>query len=107
MWARKGSDSSKERLGNQARKNLSEPKTLHARLTPIGGGTAQRVGCPVGGQVRPVPHSTDSKNTLKHLPPRRQEHSRIDEKGMEAPTDPDELTFSTGGLAGHVILPLM
>jgi hypothetical protein len=31
----------------------------------------------------------------------------MDEKAMEAPTDLDELTVSVGGLAGHVILPLM
>jgi hypothetical protein len=61
----------------------------------------------IGDQVRPSPHSTDSKNLLEHHPPRRQEHSGTDEKAMEAPTDPDELTVSVGGLAGHVILPLM
>jgi hypothetical protein len=61
----------------------------------------------LGGQVRLVPNSTNSKNPLEHLPPRWQEHSGIEEKAMEAPTNPDESTFSAGGLVGHVILPLM
>jgi hypothetical protein len=61
----------------------------------------------LGSQVRPVPHSTDSKNPLEHLPARCQEKSETDEKAMKAPTDLDEMTFSAGGLAGHVILPLM
>jgi hypothetical protein len=76
--ARKVRDSSRERLGKQARKNLPEPKTLCAKLTTIGGGTTQKLGCPIyvnphmgtlGGQVQPVPHSTDFKNPLEHLPP--------------------------------------
>jgi hypothetical protein len=116
MWAHKGNDSSKERLGNQVRKNLPEPKTMCGRPTPTGGGTAQKAGSPIyinphlgrhGDQGRPAAHGTNSKNLLKHHPPRRQEHSRIDEKAMEAQTDPNELTFSTGGIVGHVILPLM
>jgi hypothetical protein len=84
---------------------------------PFGGGMAQRAGCPVhinstfggGLVVKPgqVPHDTDSKNPLKHLSPRHQEHLGTDEKGMEAPTDLDELAYSVGGLVGHVILPLM
>jgi hypothetical protein len=116
MWARKGRDSSKERIDNQARKNLPEPKTLCDRPTPTNGGTVQKVGCPIyinshlgrlGDQARLAPHSSDSKNLLKHHPPQRQEHSGIDKKAMEAPTDPDKPTFPAVGLAGHVILPLM
>jgi hypothetical protein len=61
----------------------------------------------LGGQVRPIPHSTDFKNLVEHLPPQCQEHFQMDEKAMDAPTDPDKPTFSAGGLAGHVILPLM
>jgi hypothetical protein len=62
----------------------------------------QKAGCPfymnphlgrLGSQVRPVPHTTDFKNPLKHLPTQLQEHSGIDENAMEAPTDPDKLTF--------------
>jgi hypothetical protein len=104
VWACKGSDSSKERLGDQARKNLPEPETLCTRLTPTGSGTAQKIGCPVylnphlgrhGDQVRPSPHSTDSENLLKHHPPQRQEHFETDEKAKESPFDLDEPTFST------------
>jgi hypothetical protein len=83
---------------------------------PTGNRIAQKVGCLVhinpqlgslGDQVRPAPHSIDSKNLLEHHLPRLQEHFGMDEKAMEAPTDPDEPTLSVGGLAGHVILPLM
>jgi hypothetical protein len=47
------------------------------------------------------------RNLLEHHPPRCQEHSGTDEKAIEAPTDPNELTFSAGSLVGHVILLLM
>jgi hypothetical protein len=70
MWARKGSDSSKGRLDNQARKNLLEPKTQRIRPTFIGGGTTQRVGYPIyinphlKKAYRPSKDSTNSKNLL-------------------------------------------
>jgi hypothetical protein len=47
MWAHKGNDSSKGRLGNQARKNLPKPKTQFVRSTSISGGMAQRERCPI------------------------------------------------------------
>jgi hypothetical protein len=80
VWTRRGSDSSKGRLGNQARKNLSEPKTLHARPTSTCSGTVQRAGYSIylgphlgrlSDKVRPAPHNTDSKNLLKPRPPQR------------------------------------
>jgi hypothetical protein len=103
MLARKGSNYSRGRLGNEARKNLPEPKTRHIRPTSIGGGMTQRVGCLVyinlhmgrlSDKVRTPPHSTDSKNLLEHPPPRRQEHFETSEKVMEDSTDPNELTYS-------------
>jgi hypothetical protein len=89
---------------------------LHTRSTPISGGWRRRQGVPststphmgwLGGQVGPIPHSTDSRNLPKHLPPQRQELFKIGERTMEASTDPDKPTFWARGLAGRVILPLM
>jgi hypothetical protein len=47
MWAHEGSNSSKERLGYQAGKNLPKLKTLHTRPKFADGRTLQRVGYPV------------------------------------------------------------
>jgi hypothetical protein len=41
-------------------------------------------------------------NFLKHHPPHCQGYSGIDEKAMEAASDPNELTSSAWGLSGHV-----
>jgi hypothetical protein len=113
MWVRQDSDSSKRRLGKQARKNLPEPKTLRTRPTSTGGGMAQRVRYHVcinphlgwlGDQVRTAPHRTDSKNLLEHCPSQRQELSRIGGNALEAPTDLYKLTISMLGPTGHVNL---
>jgi hypothetical protein len=94
MWAHKGSDSSKGRLDNQARKNLPEPKNQCIRPTSTGGGRAQKAGYPIcinphlerlSDQVRTSPHVTDSKNLLKHHLSHRRELPRTDENTMEAP----------------------
>jgi hypothetical protein len=62
----------------------------------------QKAGCPfymnpsLGKAWKPSKASsshTDFKNPLKHLPTQLQEHSGTDENAMEAPTDPDKLTF--------------
>jgi hypothetical protein len=107
---------SDDHSGNHARKNLPEQKTLCARPAPTSDGTTQKAWCPIyinphmgrlGNQGRQAPHSTDSKNLLEHHPPQHHEHSKIDEKVMDAPTNIDEPSFSAGGLAGHVILPLI
>jgi hypothetical protein len=107
MWARKVSDQARRTFPNQR---------LHTRPTPISGGRRRRQGVPststphmgwLGGQVGPIPHSTDSRNLPKHLPPQRQELFKIGEKTIEASTDPDKPTFLARGLAGRVILPLM
>jgi hypothetical protein len=111
MWARKGSDSSKGRLGNKARKNLPEPKTQCIRPTSTGGGMVQRAGCPIcinphsgrlSDQVRIAPHNTYSKNLLEHHLSQRQEDSGTDGNAMEAPTDLYKLTISCLGPIGHV-----
>ena len=75
---------------------------------------AQRVGHPIcinphlerlSNQVRHAPHSIDSENLLEQNLPQHQEHSRIDEKAVEAPTDLDEPTSSAWGLSGYVNCP--
>jgi hypothetical protein len=48
----------------------------------------------LGLQGRPAPQGNDPKNLLEHYPPHRQEHSEIDKKAMQAPTDIDEPTIS-------------
>jgi hypothetical protein len=53
-------------------------------------------------QVRLALHSIASRNPLKHHPPQHQEHSRIHEKVIEAPTDLSESTSSAQGLSGRV-----
>jgi hypothetical protein len=60
----------------------------------------------LSSQVKPAPHSIDSKNLLECHPPQRQEHSGIDENTKEAPTDLYEPTFSSLGPTGHVNLLL-
>jgi hypothetical protein len=115
MWAHKGSDPSKERLGNQVRKNHLEPETLRTKPTFAYSGTTQRVGYPIhinphlgklSDQVRTAPHNTDSKNLLEHCPPQRQKHLRTNEKAMEAPTDLNKSTISSLGPTSHVNLLL-
>jgi hypothetical protein len=112
MWACRGSDCSKERLGNEARKNLLEPKTLHTKPTSTGGGTAQRVGYPIyinphlgklSDQIRVAPHSTDSKNLVEHHPPQCQELPRTNENTMEPPNRPPWTDLLDHGPTGRVI----
>jgi hypothetical protein len=97
MWARKGSYSSKGRLGNQARKNLPEPKTQCVRLTSIGDGMMQMAGCPVcinphlgrlSDQVRTTSHSIDSKNLLEQRLSQRRDLPGTNENTMEVSNRP-------------------
>jgi hypothetical protein len=64
-------------LGDQVRKNNTEPRTLHAILTSIDsrskGQDSSSTSTPhegrLNGQVKPMPHSADSKNLIEHCPP--------------------------------------
>jgi hypothetical protein len=57
-------------------------------------------------QVKPMPHSTDSKNILKCRPPQRQEHSRAKKNSSEALSNIYEPTLLSLGPTGHVNLLL-
>jgi hypothetical protein len=87
-------DSPKGRLGNQARKNLPDPKTQCIKTTSTGGGMAQREGYLIynnphlgrlSNQLRTALHDTDSKNLLEHCLSRCQELPGTNKNTMEAP----------------------
>jgi hypothetical protein len=59
----------------------------------------------LSGQVKPTPHSTDSKNLLECHPPQCQEQSGAKKNISEALSNFYEPTFSSLGPTGHVNLP--
>jgi hypothetical protein len=52
----------------------------------------------LSNQVRPLPRSNVPKNNLEPHPPQRREHSRTNEKAVEAPIDLNEPTSLAWGL---------
>jgi hypothetical protein len=56
----------------------------------------------LSNQVKPVPHSTDSRNLLECRPPQRQEDSRTSPNIVEASNQPQRTDYLTYGPTGHI-----